>query len=462
MNMQLHSRLFLGIALLALSCHAGAANLVDVFQQAVRNDPQIREAQATRMATQESTPQARAALLPQLSATGSWQQRDSNGSRTISGSDVGTNTVSVVDSNMNTDGTQYDIRLTQSVFHWDQWAALKQAEKVSLRADFDYRAAEQDLVARVSTRYFDVLAAQDTLEASQATLEAVSRQLEQAEKRFEVGLTAVTDVREARAARDQATADVIANKRTLATRQEFLRELTGDSYDVLAAPNEDLPLKAPEPANADRWVSKALEQNPVLASARLAADISRRDIEIARGAGYPSLDLVVGRSSSILNGTNDSTIRGVTGTAPADSDSTSDFVSLQITVPLFAGGGNSSRVRERVYMHRASRERLERTLRETERATRDAYLGVISEMSRVEALKQALESSRTALQATEAGFEVGTRTTVDVLEGRRRVFEAQTNYSRSRYDYILNVIQLKQSAGSLSSEDITMINGWLK
>ena len=152
----------------------------------------------------------------------------------------------------------------------------------------------------------------------------------------------------------------------------------------------------------------------------------------------------------------------LSNTSPADRDTINDSIGVQVTVPIYAGGGTSSRVRQRVYLHRAARERLERINRETERAARDAYLGVISEMSRVKALKQGVESSKTALQATEAGFEVGTRTTVDVLEARRRLFEAQTNYSRSRYDYILNILQLQLATGTLKAEDLQKINAYLR
>jgi outer membrane protein len=148
--------------------------------------------------------------------------------------------------------------------------------------------------------------------------------------------------------------------------------------------------------------------------------------------------------------------------SPADRDDTSDAIGVQVTLPIYAGGGTSSRVRQRVYLHRAARERLERVNRETERATRDAYLGVISEISRVKALRQALESSKTALQATEAGFEVGTRTTVDVLDARRQLFDAQTNYSRSRYDYILTLFQLQLAAGTLDKTDLEAVNAALR
>jgi outer membrane protein len=187
-------------------------------------------------------------------------------------------------------------------------------------------------------------------------------------------------------------------------------------------------------------------------------------VRVARAGHLPSIDLVASRGDRDFDGDqvgrgtgSDTTLR-----APADQTQTTDSIGVQVTVPIYSGGATSSRVRQRVYLHRAARERLERANRETERAARDAYLGVLSEISRVRALKQALESGRTALQATEAGFEVGTRTTVDVLDARRRLFEAQTNYSRSRYDYILNVLQLQLATGTLDRADLEQINAFLR
>jgi outer membrane protein len=301
------------------------------------------------------------------------------------------------------------------------------------------------------------LAAEDTLQSVTTARDAISRQLEQANKRFEVGLIAITDVQEAKAAFDNANAVVIQSKRNLATAHELLRELTGDPFPGLAKLSESMPLKTPDPENEDQWVKTAMEQNLALTSSRLAAEIARDTISIRRSGHFPSLDLVLSRVGNDFDATqiND----GVEG--PADSDNTDDQISLQLLFPIYSGGTVQSGVREAVYLHRAARERLERTARETERATRDAYLGVLSELSRVQALRQALESSRTALQATEAGYEVGTRTAVDVLDSRRRLAEAETNYARSRYDYLINVVRLKLAAGILKQEDVVEINQWL-
>lgn len=460
-------------ATLLASLPAGAAspdavNLIEVYRRALQNDPIIREAEANRLATLENKPQARADLLPQLTGSAGLQETDS---------DVTSTTLLPVDLNDPSQGeapvagtryednvrtTRYGLRLTQTLFRWDQWLALKRADKQVAQAEIEFKAAQQDLLARTAQRYFDVLAAEDTLEAAQATLDAFTRQLEQADKRFEVGLIAITDVQEARAARDQASAAVIAAKRTLATSREFLRELTGDTFGDLAEPSADMPLKTPVPDTEEAWVKAALEQNLQLISARLATEIAKEDVGIARAGHLPSIDIVAESSrSEDEDGVGRSVRRGVESPSFPAGEVNSDVIGLQLTVPIFSGGATQSVVRQRVYLHRAARERSERTARETEREARDAYLGVLSEISRVQALRQAVASSQTALQATEAGFEVGTRTTVDVLESRRNLFDAQTNYARSRYDYIINLLRLKIATGNLSEADLQEVNGWL-
>jgi len=466
--MILTSRLLLACGLSLTTAVAGAANLIEVYQRALQNDPQIREAEANRLASREAKPQALAALLPQISATGSYNQNDGDSSvvRVQQVDATNPNSPFVPRQSFVTTDTgnrQYQLTLRQTLFRWDQWESLKRADEQVAQAEADYQAAQQDLISRTAQRYFDVLAAQDTVDAAQATLEAFTRQLEQADKRFEVGLIAITDVQEARAAHDQAVADVIASKRSLATSQELLRELTGERFDVLSTPVDDMPLRTPAPENEDEWVAKAQEQNLRVISARLATDIAKQDIRVARTGHFPTIDLVGTRADSKTFG--DGTIRSGSGLPidnPPDGEQKNDSIGIQVTVPIFSGGATQSRVRQTVYLHRAARERLERAHRETERATRDAYLGVISEISRVRALKQALESSRTAIQATEAGFEVGTRTTVDVLDARRQLFTAQTNYSRSRYDYIINVLNLQLAAGTLNEDDLGEINSFLK
>lgn len=469
--------LLLGLGCL-VSAAANAEDLITIFDQAVVNDPLVREAEFTRKATREARPQAWSAYLPQIA--GSWSKTEDEGSGsqtsqrliddpTLPPDTPNPNQVILSQSGSgDSEGetTQWAVNLRQSIFNWGQLVGLRQAGRIAAQADADYGVAQQDLALRVATRYFDVLAAQDSVQARQASLDAISRQLEQADKRFEVGLIAITDVQEARAARDTAAADLIAAKRQLATAQEFLREITDMQYSVLATPRATMPLKMPEPADEQKWIEASMEQNLSLTSSRLGADIARDDVRVQFGGHLPQVDLVVGRrhiesEDTTFFGTVPGFPNGgsLNGTQEGDTDKS---VSLQVTVPIWASGGTQSRVRQSSYRWQAAKQRLERVSRETERTARDAYLGVLSEISRVQALKQALESSATALRATEAGYDVGTRTAVDVLAARQNLVAAQTNYSRSRYDYMLNVLRLKQAAGILDRAALEDMNSWLE
>jgi outer membrane protein len=443
------------LASASLACfNAGAADLKEVYERALTNDPLIREADANRLATRESKPQAIAALLPQVNADGTWNDtvdRNNTGNFIQPGSPPEPQI-----SNFDGDSSGWNLGLRQSVFRWENWATLKRSNSEQAQAEADYVVAQQDLVVRTAEAYFNVLAARDTLEAAQAAYDAIGRQLEQSEKRFEVGLIAVTDVQDAKAAFDSASAALIQGKRALANAGELLRELTGDTWDTLEKPGNDMPLQAPNPANPEEWVKLAMDQNSSLNSSRLAAEITRANINVERGGHFPAVDFVVNRSHDESDGVLNGTTVGDT-----DDHSYGTVYGLQVTVPIFSGGFTSSRVRQAQYRHTAARERLERTARQTERSTRDAYLGVNSEVARVQSLKQAVESAQTALQATEAGYEVGTRTSVDVLQARQRLFQSQTDYARSRYDYLLNVLRLQQAAGTLDRKGLDDINALL-
>lgn len=454
-------------------------NLLEVYQAAVKNDPLIRESEARRLAALEAKPQARGLLFPQISVGGQAYtgNADTEGFQRQFREvvDPGTGESSAVAVSVpfrnNTDTDlywDYNAQLTQTLFRWDQWQRLKQADSRVALAEANYRVAQQDLMVRVSQRYFDVLAADDTLSAAEATLEAVKRQLEQAEKRFEVGLIAITDVQEARAAHDSATAGVIAAKRALATAQEYLRELTGEAYAQLVKPMETMPLDQPQPADEQMWVDQAVEQNLNVVAARLGVDIAKSNVKIAQSGYMPTVDLYASYGESDSDATSLTRVpqeftdpNNPPQRFPADLNRVDDQVGVRVNIPIFTGGVTRSQVREQTYLHRAERERLEGAIRGAERETRDAYLGVLAEKARVQALRQAVESNQTALEATEAGFEVGTRTTVDVLDARRRLFEAQRDYARSRYDYLINLVRLKSAAGVLLPQDLNAINGYL-
>jgi outer membrane protein len=445
------------------ACLAGPASaqdsLIEVYQQALVNDPAIREAEATYLANAQVKPQARSALLPGLNfgVSRAYRFQDTEGGAIdpITGTPIGTR------SQFEQYSTGYTVSLTQSVFNWSQYMTLQQADKRVVRAETDYRAAEQDLMVRVATAYFNVLAADDNLASAVAQRDSVSRQLEQSQRRFEVGLIAITDVQQSQAGYDDAVAAEIEAQRLLATANEQLREIVGEIVPQLAAPVEDLPLLTPDPANADEWVRVALDSNLALQSSRLAADVASDQIKIEKGSRLPEISL-----SANYNDDEQSRVqrlfRQLVETTPSTQLPQGRSWNLSLTFPIYTGGLNRSRIQQSVYQHRAAQEALERIARQTERQTRDAYLGVISEISRVRALRQSVESNRTALRATEAGFEVGTQTTVDVLASQRNLRQAETTYSRSRYDYMLNVLRLKQAAGNLSEMDIQQVDSWLQ
>jgi outer membrane protein len=457
-------RLMTLFALCVSAASAPAADLLAIYQRALQNDPQLREAEAIRLAALETKPQALSALLPQLSGSGLVSRERDTGPSTITqplSSPPGPVLLQTYpfDGRIDTTTHKYGVDLKQNLFRWENWVALQRADAQVAQAEADYQAAQQDLMERVAQRYFDVLAAQDDLEAQQLALTSIQRQLDQAESRFQIGLIAITDVEEARAAHDSGAAAVIAAKRTLASTQELLREITGDAFDWLARPIEPFELASPDPVSEDRWVDMALQQNLALVSSRLAADIARENVSAARGGHYPSLDLVGSRYKMTTNGVDTFTDGQPAGGTTLDQNQRT--IGLQLTFPIYAGGMVSSQVRQAVYQHRAAKERVERVARQTEHDARDSYLGVLSEISRVKALRRAVESNATSLRATESGYEAGTRTAVDVLQSRQLWVQAQTDYSRSRYDYMMNVLKLQQAAGILSQQSLERINSLL-
>jgi len=459
-------RLLCVSGLLTVLCHPAAAQegLMEIYQRALQNDPAIREAEARYLANSEVKPQARAQLLPSLSfstsTTGSFNENPVAPTDPETGENIGG--ISGYESDSDSFGWQLSVN--QTVFDWSQILSLRQADKRVVQAQTEYEAQRQQLLLRVAEAYFNVLAAEDSLEAQRVAREALERQLEQAQRRFDVGLIAITDVQERQAGFDLAVAQEIEAQRVLATEQERLREIIGDYVTELASPGEEIPLVSPDPRNPDEWVQVAMRQNLALISARLAADIAQDDIAIQRAGRLPTLSFQSGYRFNEQTGTR--TTKYIDGRSdlrvPSLSESEGYQWSISLQVPIFTGGLNSSRIQQSVYQHRAQVQAAERVARETERATRDSYLGVESSISRVQALRQAVESAETALRATEAGYEVGTRTSVEVQQSLEQLRRAQTDYARARYDYILNTLRLKQAAGTLTVADIEQVDGWLE
>ena len=416
-----------GVFLVATS-QAAAENLLEVFEFALKSDPEFLAAGADNRAAQEIRPQARAGLLPQanLSFTTQWNERQRR---------------------PDTRSDNLTLNVEHPIYRRDRSIAVDQADSRIARADALYAAARQDLMVRVAERYFGVLEAEDELSFAQATLEAFEQQLAQSRQRFEVGLIAITDVEEAKAGFDLSKAQRIAAENALDIAREALRETTGEYQEALA-PLADMHLVMPEPADIDTWTATALDQNLRLLAAKHDTETARREIERIQAGHSPVLDAFG------TVGLNDS------GSAPLGETRRAN-VGLRLSLPLYSGGSILSRTRESRHRYQRTLDVLERERRRAQRETRDAYLGVNSGISRVRALEQAVRSNQTAAEAIEAGFQVGTRTSVDVLDAQRELFGARRDLSEARYGYILDVLRLKRAAGTLSEDDLQQISIWL-
>ena len=415
-------------------------DLWQVYEQAKKNDPTFRAAEADYRAQTEASSQAWAPLLPQVnaSASRSKDKLDVTNSTTLPG--VGT---------YDTDTNTYVLSLNQAIFRYDRWVGVRQANAKVARAESGLGNAREDLILRVAQTYFNVLSANDSLIFARGEKEAIEQQLQQTQQRFRVGLSAITDVHEAQARYDQAVATEIIAQNALAISHEALRELTGNPFNKLATLKDTVPLIRPEPDNIDNWVSTALKQNLALLASEKSMDIAREEMNRARAGHYPTLDFNAQQKKV-----------DTTGTFALNEKDT--VLSLQLNLPLFSGGMIASQSREAAERHAQSKELYEQQHRVTERQARSAYLSVIAGISQVTALQQALKSTQTSLEATRTGFEVGTRTMVDVLNSQQDLFRAQRDYAKSRYDYLMETLKLKQSAGTLLDDDLKQMNQWLQ
>ena len=421
---------------------AQADSLYEIYQLAQERDPTLRAAAAARDATLEVKPQSVSGVLPNIGLFGD-VSRNSYDER---------NPAPGITDPIYSTNQSYSLNLTQPVFRWDRWVALGQADNVVTQAQAIYGSAEQELMVRVSERYFAVLAAQDALRLAGKEKESFGRQLEQAQQRFEVGLSAITDMQEAQASYDSAIATEIRAQDLLESTREQLREIIGEQRDNLdPLRDSDFKLVAPEPPDQQSWVDTALQQNPNLAAARAGSEAARQQIEIARAGHYPTLDATASYSY------NDSNFGGFRVLERNDG-----AVGLQLDVPLYQGGYVNSKTREARSRFDEAREQLDVTQRGIERLTRDSYRGVVTGISEIRAADQARISRTTALEAAQTGYEVGTRTIVDVIDAQRALTLAELNLYRSRYDYLLNTLRLKQAAGTLAPADLDALGNWLQ
>jgi len=437
---------------LFLSSPAIAVDLVGVYDMALKNDPRLQAAELRRDAAGESKAIARSNLLPQIGAGAQWNRGESSSS--FRDFDLGTNT---------TDTANYDVSLRQSLYRQANYESLDIARGQISQAGAVYELAFQEFLLRVSERYFTVLTLLDGVTFAEAEEKAFQRQYEQAEQRFEVGLTAVTDVHEARASYDNARARAIVARNNLEDAKEALREVTGTSFEEFDALQEQLPLVEPDPADASGWVQMALQSSPAVLAARAAVDIADSQMRLARSGHLPTLDLV-GSAGRFENNNSRYTVPGEDGIQIFEGKLTSDDwrVSLVFDVPLYQGGRVSAQTRQARYLLDATGSDLEEAQRGVVRQTENAYRAVLAGIQEVEAFQQAMISAESALEATQAGFEVGTRTIVDVLIAEQRKYQAQRDNSIARHAYILRHLQLKAVAGLLKPEDLQVVNQLLQ
>lgn len=429
-----------GAALAVASGHAMAQESISgVYLRATDHDATLAAAAFQRDAATYATPLARSALLPQLGANGNYTYSDSE--TELAGQPPQTRT-----------GTNRNISvaLEQAVFNLAAFRQFDQSKQQVALAEAEYALVSQTLIERAATGYFNVLAAQDFLRFARAENEAVGRQLDQAKERFEVGLAAITDVQEAQARFDLTQATIIDAERQVRVAELSLAEIAGDDIGELRPLQETIPLPAPDPANPDLWTESALNNNLTLLSGHYAVELANADVDINRAGRMPT----VSARADYTNG------RSETGVFPSDSTGTS--IGLQFSVPIFSGLAVSSRVDQSRSVLMQREAELLGLQRQVERDVRDAFQTVNSNAARVKALEQAVRSSRTALEASETGLEVGTRTAIDVLDAQQLLYSAERNAAEARYAYLLSVLRLKAAAGQLEVSDLREFDQYLQ
>lgn len=433
--------LLLAVLTASFIAPAQAADLVTITRDALNNNAALASARSEFSSVEAARDVARGGLLPQVNASGSAvhnEQFESQSQGSARGvSDDSYNTVSLT------------LEATQALFNAVTRQEVTQAERQIDQQVYLLAATEQQLLIDVASAYFDILRAHEVLEARLAQERAIGRQLEQAREQFEVGLIAITEVEEARASFDQSRADRIAAESNLQVAFEVLEQLTGQRYASIEALGDSMPIALPTPTDRDYWVEQSLERNPQVLAQQAGIEVSRVGVELARAGRLP-------------------TVQAFANYQYADSDSelvsgydTSAQVGVSANVPIYTGGSTSASIRQGTFQLESSQYDFESQRRTTIQQVRSLYTQVSNNVETVEARQQAIVSNRSALEATRAGYEVGTRNIVDVLNAEQSLYNAIANYAEARYDYVVNLLSLRQQAGLLDVEAIEEVNAWL-
>ncbi len=455
-----------GVALIALTLTLGtlgakAESLLDIYELALENDAQLKAEEATYLANREAKNLGMSALLPKVNANYSRAGSDtSTDSETFQVVEDGITAVnSTTDNDTITDAFQ--VSLNQALFDLPAWFSFKAGEETTKQAEATFAGNQQNLIVRVVDAYLGVLRAQDNLEASRAQERAFERQLEQTQQRFEVGLIAITDVYEAQAAYDLSQVNRIVDENNVAVALEQLSVLTGQKHGNLSVLKEDFEINPPEPLDRSAWVDFALENNFSLKAAKFQEEAARQSSKSAALEHGFKISGNYSYSDNQTDGRRTITPETQFNSSPFNNTD-GDRWELRVDMPLYSGGAISANRRQAAQQFNAAREQRINLGRTTVTNTRSLHMTVVSDVSRVKARKQSIVSSRSALDATQAGYEVGTRNVVDVLNAQNTLFAAQRDYANSRYDYIINMMRLKEQAGLLSPADVISLDNYLK
>lgn len=438
-------RLLIPLFLLPVCAHA--LDLGEALRLAEQHDVTFQAARASYQAGIEQTSQAQATILPQLSF-------DAFVSRTRSET---SNSSSTTTPNGTTDfgANGYSLNLTQTIYNQAIFSALDEADAGAAEALAQFEDARQALVLRVATAYVDVLSAHDNLDFASAETHASAEQLTQAKERFKAGLTAITDQKEAQAQYDTSVARAIVASNALENAREALRIIVNDDSTPLRNVREQLPLTTPQPDDIKYWEDMALENNLTLRAAHYRSVAAQSAVAGSQAGHYPELSLNAVRS---FNSSDGSTVSN----AFSGRDVDQTLLMLNLAVPIYGGGHTSSLTRQRVAEYEVARAQHEQQRRLALQQVRNAFLGIKATISQVNALQQALISTQSALEATQEGFKAGTRNSVDVLLAQRELHGSERDYARARYDYMLNILELKRAAGLLAGADLQAMNDWLE
>jgi outer membrane protein len=432
----------LAIAVLACAPFAAAAeDLTQVYQDARGYDAQYGAARQALQAGLERVPQGRALLLPTLNLT-------ANTTRSHIESDSKNETIQP-SYQRDVDSYGYALTFTQPLYRRQNWLQADQAELQAKQAEFAFGQAGQDLILRAAQAYFDELAAQDTLALVRAQKTAIAEQLAQAKRNFEVGTATITDTHEAQARYDLAVAQEISAQNDVEVRRRALQQVTGKEYAELKALRADVKLSPPDPNDMQSWVNLAEKHSYSVLVQDAAVEIARLEAKRNSAGHQPTLDLVASHTY---------TSQSASQLSAAGSDVNNSSVGLQLSVPLYQGGGISSREREAAFNLERTRQDLENARRTSALAARQAYLAVINGIAQISALEQALVSSQSALQSNRLGYEVGVRINIDVLNAQQQVFSTRRDLAVARYNTITNFLRLKAAAGGLREQDLADVS----